>query len=52
MLGDGMELLYSEWNCTDTDTCYGGCLATGQLNLDLLTPTSDSIEPLTSKRLV
>lgn len=51
MLGNHTEAIYSEWNCTDTDTCYGGCLATGQLNLDLLTPTSDSIEPLISTRL-
>ena len=45
-----MQENFAEWNCTDTDTCYGGCLATGQLSLDLLTPTSDSIEPLLSTR--
>jgi len=45
-----MQDLYSEWNCTDENSCLGGCLATGQLSYDALTATSEAIQPLISTR--
>ncbi|XP_067936861.1 uncharacterized protein [Watersipora subatra] len=50
-LGNHIANSYGEWNCTDGETCYGGCLATGQLNYDILTASSDAIEPYVSARL-
>jgi len=41
---------YSEWDCTAGDICYGGCLASAQLTHDILTATTDEIEPLLTTR--
>ncbi|KAF6024848.1 hypothetical protein EB796_016846 [Bugula neritina] len=49
-IGQHMQDLYSEWNCTDENNCLGGCLATGQLSYDALTATSEAIQPLISTR--
>lgn len=45
-----MTEAYSEWECASGETCYGACLATGQLKHDVLTATTDALEPLLSKR--